>query len=171
MLGVPAVAIEFEPGPPIEEGVNDWYGTAWVDPEMGQLLRVIALTPKDHETMNQWEEHSGAGNVDEVEAEFSIITTWFSKEENGLRFPGRVVLEQSRYRARRGTEADGPLGRRLTYMDGHLVEREKSGRSLRRWVLLRVEQTYRDYQFFSVRAADEIQRFVRGTSPGPASGP
>ncbi len=54
--------------------------------------------------------------------------------KRGLRFPGRVEIVRSRFRP-----YQSPTGRKVK-------ERE----------MLRVEQTYRDYKFFGVRAKDDI---------------
>ncbi len=165
VLGIQAVKIEFEPILPIRTKLNDWYGTAWVDPELGQLLKVVAFSPEDHKTKTLWEDFRAANITDETQAEFSTITTLFTEERNGLRFPGKVTLEQVRYRRKKDPSADGNLGKTLTRLDGHLVEKEKRG-GARQFVLLHVEQTYRKYQFFSVRTADEIKSYILRTAPG-----
>ena len=165
ILGVQAVKIEFEPILPIQTKLNDWYGTAWVDPELGQLLKVVAFSPEDHKTKTMWEDFRAANITDAARAEFGTITTLFTEERNGLRFPGKVILEHARYRGQRDASADGNLGKKLTRQDVHMFETEKRG-GARKIVLLRVEQTYRKYQFFSVRTADEIKSYILRNAPG-----
>src|SRR5713101_2542471 len=46
--GREAVKVSFEPLKPYKEGLNDWYGTAWVDTSTFQLLRVEAMKVEDH---------------------------------------------------------------------------------------------------------------------------
>ena len=48
VLGRQALKVSFEPVKPYKEKLNDWTGTAWVDPETYQLLRVEAMTVEDH---------------------------------------------------------------------------------------------------------------------------
>ena len=71
-----------------------------MDPELGQLLKVVAFSPEDHKTKTMWEDFRAANITDEARAEFGTITTLFTEERNGLRFPGKVTLEQVRYRGR-----------------------------------------------------------------------
>ena len=54
-LGRPAFLIRFEPLGPIEKGVNDWFGTAWIDRETLQLLRVEAQSPEDYYQRKKFE--------------------------------------------------------------------------------------------------------------------
>lgn len=159
VLGVQAVKIEFEPILPIHAKLNDWYGTAWVDPELGQLLKVVAFSPSDYKTKKMWEDYRSADITDEARAEFGIITTLFTQERNGLRFPGKVTLEHVRYHGQRGVRV-------IKKEDDRLVEKEKSGSRARKITLLRVEQTYRKYQFFSVRTAEEIESYILRSPPG-----
>ena len=132
VLGVSAVKIEFEPLPPYRPGVNDWFGVAWVEPELGQLLKVVAYRPEDHAAKENLGAYSVAGLVDEVTVEYQTVTTLYTEERNGLRFPGQVTLDHSRYR----------LG------------------AVRKRKLLEVQQHYRKYQFFSVRTDQEIRGFI-----------
>ena len=165
ILGIQAVKIEFEPIHPIRPKLNDWYGTAWVDPELGQLLKVVAFSPQDHATKAKFDGYSSAGIVDETRAEFSTITTLFTEERNGLRFPGKVTLDQARYMRQRDHLDDGNMSRELVPQDGYLVEKKKPEPGVRKTVLLHVEQTYRNYKFFSVRTADEIKNYILREDP------
>ncbi len=138
VLGVPAVQIEFEPIPPYREKINDWFGTAWVDPEMGQLLKVVAYRPGHYHAMKKLETYGTGGSLGASEIEFQAVTTLFTEEKNGLRFPGKVIVERTLFR---------------------WAERS---RRPRKKIVLRVEQSYRKYQFFSVRTSAEIRAHIRG---------
>jgi len=162
VLGVQAVKIEFEPILPIRPKLNDWYGTAWVDPRLGQLLKVVAFTPQDHETKLMWEEYRAANITDETRATFGTITTLFTEERNGLRFPGKVTLEHARFIGQRDDRADGRQSRKMVMKDGHQVEKKKKVGGSRTVTLLRVVQTYHNYKFFSVRTEDEIENYILG---------
>ena len=143
-----AVMISFEPLPPVEAKVNDWHGVAWVDPELGQLLKVVAQEPAEREARRQLEQHREAGLVDAAEAEFETITTLFTEEKNGLRFPSKVILERARY----------------------VWEKDRKSGKTRRKVTLRVVQTYRKYRFFSVQTVDEIRGYIL-EGPDPDESP
>ena len=69
-------------------------------------------------------------------AEYETVTTLFTEEKNGLRFPGKVVLDHSSYHWDKGRASDVPPRKRTQIL---------------------VEQTYRKYQFFSVRTTEEIR--------------
>jgi hypothetical protein len=140
-LGLPAVVVAFEPVLPIEKGVNEWHGTAWIDPHTAQLLRVEALTDIDA-TIDGWYEAARSTPIGEtVRFTWSTVTTEFGILEHGLRFPSLAVIEtQTRTLAR-----DTPEKVVINY---------------------RVQQTYANYRFFSVRSEDEVLRLT-GTSPPP----
>ena len=162
VLGVPAVKIEFEPILPIRAKLNDWYGTAWVDPRLGQLLKIVAYSPQDYKTKSLWEDYRAANITDETRATFGTITTLFTEEHNGLRFPGKVTLEHARYIGQRDRNADEIRAKKRTLPDGPQVAEKKRVGGSRTMTLLRVVQTYRNYEFFSVRTADEIEDFILG---------
>ncbi|MGD8377377.1 MAG: hypothetical protein PVF68_14695 [Acidobacteriota bacterium] len=159
--GVQTTKVEFEPVPPYRDGLNDWFGVAWVDPELGQLVKVVAQRPVDYETRRKLDEVRKAELVDEVEAVFEVITTRFTEEKNGLRFPGVVEIDQSRYRWDAGTLAGRSL-RRFRWRVFREAAGEEDVRPVKRVKLLEVRQRYRDYRFFSVRTSDEIREFIRG---------
>ena len=140
VLGIPAIKIEFEPIPPYQKKINVWFGTAWVDPEMGQLLKVVAYKPDHYHTKTRLEGIQERNSADELRAEYETITTLFTEEKNGLRFPGKVVLDRSVYRWTYGGGTGDPV---------------KS-------TLYKVEQKYRNYEFFSVRAAEEVRSYIQG---------
>lgn len=166
VLGVDAVLIEFEPIPPIQPEVNDWYGVAWVDPALGQLLKVVALEPDDHQIRRKFEDTWRSNIVDEARAEYSTVTTVFTQERSGLRFPGKVTLENARYRWRKKPEKAKEVYKRE---GGRNLLKERPAGVSRKKVLMRVEQTYRDYRFFSVRTVDEVENYIlrRRTDPSP----
>jgi hypothetical protein len=133
-----AVRVEFAPIPPIESGVNDWYGTAWIDAETAQLLRVEAREPQDHERLAELERRlADAASVGYSQVVRRFVTD-YTVVEQGLRLPGRVEIRESRF------EVQGRPG----------------ALRLREHPLLQVTQTYEDHRFFSVRTAEEIRGMV-----------
>jgi hypothetical protein len=151
-LGRPALLLRFEPVAPIEKNVNDWYGTAWIDRESAQILRVEAETPDDHGQRTKFLRRLAGGPAATAGPEsnyfdFETVTTEFGFEKNGMRFPTEVTIERSRYTV---------PGRR--------------GRLFDRTIVYRVRQTYDDYRFFSVRTADEIRSILSGGAEAPGAG-
>ncbi len=135
VLGSEAVVLRFEPIPPYEFKVNDWFGTAWVDPQTAQLLKVEAYKPDEHQIKRAMEAQLAGGALLEWDYhDIERITTEFSVVKRGLRFPGRVEIVRSRYRPYQSS----------------------TGRKVKEREMLRVEQTYRDYKFFGVQAKDDI---------------
>jgi len=146
-LGRPAIRLRFEPIPPIEKDVNDWYGTAWIDRETSQILRVEARTPDDFSKQERFQAELSAGQRSmSSPAYFYIesVTTDFAAEKNGMRFPSEVLIERSRFA-----------------VPGH------RGRPFEAARVYRVRQTYVDYRFFSVRTAEEIRRILSESPVGP----
>ena len=47
-LDRPALKLRFEPIPPYREELNSWFGTAWIDRETSQLLKVEAMKPDQY---------------------------------------------------------------------------------------------------------------------------
>ena len=140
VLGRPAVRIDFEPIPPFEQGVNDWVGTAFIDREATQILRVEASPPADFLERSKFtaaleaQHDLPAGAAPQVRYfSFETIVTEFGAEKNGMRFPSEVRIDMRRYR-----------------VPGH------RGREFDSVPVYRVRQVYTDYRFFSVRTADEI---------------
>ena len=140
-LGRPAVKVGFEPIPPQRLGLNDWYGTAWVDRETAQILRIEAFGWEDHQTRMELEAQLAGSPEPRRPFYVERFETEFSVEKNGMRFPGRVTIEGSRTRARGG---------------------RGSGKYSRKRVL-EVEHLYQEYRFFGVRTAEEVQHALRGT--------
>jgi hypothetical protein len=118
---------------------NDWYGSAWVDRESYQLLRVEAQRPDDHaqeallHSALQAAKQSGRKSYHGTYPILSY-TTEFDVEKNGMRFPGRSVIEKTDFQVRGGAVLKTPV--------------------------YRVSQTYKRYRFFGVRTAEEIHTIV-----------
>jgi hypothetical protein len=143
-LGRPAFLVRFEPSGPQEKDVNDWYGTAWIDRQTLQLLRVEAQTPESFYQRKAFEKEltvASATPPKSAPAYFYIesVATDFAIEKNGMRFPSDVLIEKSRFRV---------PGRRGKPFDTTLV--------------YRVRQSYSDYRFFSVRSTEEIRSILSG---------
>jgi hypothetical protein len=149
VLGREAVGIRFDPVQPYIAKINDWFGTAWVDLETTQLLRVEAMYVDDYLRQNTIDallagdlpRHSVLGAT-ETSHHYTMqrVTTEFTFEKNGLRFPGRVVIERDRVKVR---EKNGLYSAKTTE-------------------LLRVVQKYDNYQFFNVQTASQIRGFIDG---------
>lgn len=130
----PAVVIRFEPIPPYREKVNNWYGTAWVDEETAQLLRVEAHRPDDHEELQRVESHRAGEAVSSWVYDVQYFSTEFTVEKRGMRFPGLVEMREIHYDFRRG-----------------LHDFKKQERTV-----LWVYQTYSDYRFFEVESTVDL---------------
>src|SRR4030095_7060290 len=99
-LGVKAQMIRFEPIPPYQEAINDWFGTAWVDPETFHILGVEPMKANKHEN---WEnlkrdlELFTAGDEGPAGRYYEIQTasTEFGMVKNGMRFPRRAEVVSS----------------------------------------------------------------------------
>ena len=151
-LDRPALRLRFEPIDPIEKDVNDWNGTAWIDRETSQILRVEAFTPDDFDRRVSFKAllaDDGALNRGLEPHAFFIesVITEFAVEKNGMRFPSEVRIERSRF----------------TVPGRH-------GRPFDTAPVFRVRQAYTDYRFFSVRTADEI-RSILSRAPAEAGQP
>lgn len=133
-LGRPAIGIRFEPIPPIVNKLNDWYGTAWVDPDTEQILRIEAYTPAQWLRKSSLEEfeRDAASLPRDFATSIAIerIDTEFGFERGGLRFPSRVRLRETVHR--------------LSVGQGRLKDRERTS--------LDVEQRYERYRFFATEA-------------------
>lgn len=150
-LGRPAVKIGFQPKGAIRKGLNDWVGVAWIDRETSQILKVEAWTPENWNRRARRDADLAAAATRDPAWEsdwydIEAVATEFSVIENGMRFPGRVTITRTQSKVR-GGKRDFPL-----------VEHE----------ILRVTQEYSGYEFFSVRTAEEIGRFVSGDGPLPS---
>jgi len=150
-LGVKAQMILFEPIPPYQEAINDWFGTAWVDPETFQILRVQAMKADKHEN---WEnlkrdlELATAGDEEPAGRYYEIQTTSteFGMVKNGMRFPSRAEIVSSLY----------SLSKAVPTARANLARQE------------RTVQTYKRYKFYGVRTREEIRNLLH---PGPTQHP
>ena len=143
------VPIRFDPVKPYIAKVNDWFGTAWVDLETTQLLRVEAMYVDDYLRQKTIDallagalpRHSVLGAT-ETSHHYTMqrVTTEYTFEKNGLRFPGQVVIERDRVKIR---EKHGLYSAKTTEV-------------------LRVVQEYDNYQFFNVQTASQIRGFIDG---------
>jgi len=140
VLNRPAIRVRFEAIPPYAENRNDWCGTAWVDRESWQLLQVEAVSADECGVQAQLEARLSSEDDASPLALYPIthITTEFDMEKNGMRFPGRVVLE------RKATTVDGESGKPV----------------VREIPVFRVMQTYKRYKFFGVRTHEDVVRYV-----------
>ncbi len=142
VLGRPAVRLRFEPADEAAIGSQSWFGTAWIDRETCQILKVEAQKPEHHARQMEFEaEVSLAAAYRESNSRriFLIerVTTEFTVVKNGMRFPGRVEIDLTRY----------------------VIPGEGRTQAFRTEHIYNVEQVYSDYQFFSVRTAEEIRAF------------
>jgi len=143
-LGRAALKVTFEPIPPFRRDVNEWFGTAWVDRETFQILKVEAL----HEEQRKQKEFEAelasppAERARRKRYPIERVTTEFSVEKNGMRFPGKVTIALSEFVVP-GEGGSAPFDQTLVY---------------------RIEQNYANYRFFSVRTRDEIRALVSGAS-------
>ena len=138
-LGRPAVLIAFRPTAEAPGGSPGWFGTAWIDRETSQILRVYALGAADHEEKVRFMDAVRRRDASAEEFTFTEITTDFWEEMNGLRFPGQVAIKRNRYR-----------------VTGDIVEPFET------FPELEVAQTYTDYRFLAIPSADEIRRLISG---------
>lgn len=143
-LGRPAIKVTFEPIPPFRRDVNEWFGTAWVDRETFQILKVEALQREEHGKQVELEKDlaspAGSGRVRPRHRSIERVTTEFSVEKNGMRFPGKASIVRTEFTV---PGAAAPVDESLVY---------------------RVEQSYSNYRFFHVRSRDEIRAIVSGPS-------
>jgi hypothetical protein len=144
ILGRPAVRLKFEPADQAAIGSQSWFGTAWIDRESCQILKVEAQKPEHHARRLEFEaeipraaEHreSNSRRIYLIER----VTTEFTVVKNGMRFPGRVESDLKRY----------------------VVPGEGRTQPFRTEPIYNVEQVYSDYRFFGVRTAEEIRAFGR----------
>jgi len=137
--GRPAVRLRFEPVPPIEEGINDWYGTALVDVETFQLMGAEGLTASNQQRVRYLEEMRGSleelpVDIDDRTVVVTSVATDFDVEKSGVRFPSEVRIDKTLYRVR------GAAGNRKT----------------RRIPIHEVRQIYKDYRFYDVDLRDAV---------------
>lgn len=146
--GRTALPIEFRPRKPILKGLNDWAGTAWIDRETTQILKVEAYSPADwNRLVDRDAIVANAPRRDDHEElniyDIERIVTEFGFEKNGMRFPSHVEITKTRSTVFPGAKHS----------------------SFREVTLRTVNQDYSRFQFFSVRSREEILRFVNGEAP------
>ncbi|MGH7341118.1 MAG: hypothetical protein ACREKH_11555, partial [Candidatus Rokuibacteriota bacterium] len=139
-LGRQAHVIRFEPIPPYQEDINDWFGTAWIDRESLQVLRVEAMKADQLAEKQRFERHRAAPRPEGAQDRttfysFSEIATDFTVEKNGMRFPGLVTIQRQK--------------REIKEANWYKYDRQLAGYT--------VTQRYDDYQFFGVRTVAEIR--------------
>lgn len=155
VMGREAHVIGFEPKLPIRIGANDWSGRAWVDKETLQLLRVEAVTSAEYleQSRRRAANRTVGGRDRSMNGDlygFTHAEVEFGIEKNGLRFPSRAMLTGTLVRL----EEDD-------YDSYRAAVSEFVDRGIKMNRTFRVEQTYRDYRFFSVRTAIEVERHLR----------
>jgi len=93
VAGIEAIKIRFIPIPPLIKQVNDWYGTAWVDPKTAQPLKVEVFSAPD------WVKRKMLQNGRPLLDNFELrrITSYFGERLDGLAMPSRVELRDEKY--------------------------------------------------------------------------
>jgi hypothetical protein len=144
VLDRPAVRLRFAPADEAAIGSQSWFGTAWIDRETCQILKVEAQKPEHHARQMEFEAevpHAVAYHESNSRRIFLIerVTTKFTVVKNGMRFPGRVETDLKRF----------------------VIPGDGRTQPLRTEPIYNVEQVCSDYRFFSVRTAEEIRAFGR----------
>ncbi len=142
-----AVRLRFEPADEAAIGSQSWFGTAWIDRETCQILKVEAQKPEHHARQREFEaeiRHAATHRESGTRRIFLIerVTTEFTVVKNGMRFPGRVEIDLTRY----------------------AIPGEGRAQPFRRELIYNVKQIYSAYEFFSVRTAEEIRAFGAPTN-------
>ena len=149
--GREALKVSFEPIKPYKEKLNRWVGTAWVDPDSFQLLRVEAKPVEDHAAYLQMQKdrldasHGRPIPLSRWVQLIENVSTDFSVEKNGMRFPGRTEITLTQYTV--------PFNRQLLKKDTQVVDRTM--------------QKYSSYQFFNVRTESEVRSILTDTQAFP----
>ena len=142
-----AFKLRFEPIPPYQENLNDWFGTAWIDRDTFQILRVEALRADQYEKKKEFESEIGNASTYRLWGRrknylIEETSTDFSVEKNGMRFPGAVLIVLSRY----------------------VIPGRDETQRYQESTVYRIGQTYTNYQFFTVRTREDIQGIVSGST-------
>jgi len=141
--GIPTVQVRFEPIPPYKESINDWLGTAWIDPSTHQIVRVEAMKTVDFEEQNRLEKDGqdmalpmgeGPGRSYRVER----VSTDFTVIKNGMRFPGKAKVVSTLYYLPKRPEGRNP----------EEISEDQS------------TQTYSKYRFYGVRTFEEVREIL-----------
>jgi hypothetical protein len=138
--GRATLVVRFDPLPPVREDLNDWYGTAWIDRETADLVRVEALKKPEHDEQAALEREAGApllpsGEGPAVHHPISRVTTDFSPQANGMALPRKAVIVREDHRVRPG----------------------RARNEVERTPLYTVTQTYDRYRFYGVRMRDDLR--------------
>jgi hypothetical protein len=152
---IDTIQVEFEPIPPYQNGLNDWTGTAWVDPATYQIVKVEAMKRRDIKEKEKMEKETeefltspkGEGSANKYRIEKA--STEFSVVKNGMRFPGSAEIVSTLYY--------------LPYHPNDLKPQVVTEDHAR--------QTYSHYRFYGVRTSEQIRDILRpkqeSTSPPP----
>ena len=141
--GISTIRLRFEPIPPFKESINDWYGTAWVDPSTFQIVRVEAMKTKDVEEQEHLEQDRQSVNASPGEGparsyRIEQVSTDFTVLKNGMRFPGKVKIVSTLNYLPKNRQDPGP------------IEASKAHST----------QTYTKYRFYGVRTFEEVQKIL-----------
>ncbi len=139
ILGRQALGVRIIPKPPIQEHMNDWFGTAWFDRESLQPLKFEVFKEDEFIEFSAFEA-AMRGEIPADDFTFTRVTALFDTEKNGMRFPSRIVIDRSRHQVK------GPPD-----------DREASDH-----MEFRVTQRYSNYRFFNVRTEEEVRELVFG---------
>ena len=131
-LGREAILVGFEPIPPIRREINDWVGTAWVEPASGRIVRVEAKGADDLQTLRAAEAVLPPADAPRRRFPVRSVTTEFGIERAGMLLPSEAIVEIEEYSVpgRNGQRSSS----RVTY---------------------RTVQRYDDYKFFGVTAEEK----------------
>ncbi len=145
-LGRDAYVVAFEPLLPYRPELSDWLGRVWIDKQTYQLLQVESVKSDEYlQALAQGPVEEGSRFL------FAWTRVQFDEEKNGLRFPSEASLV--------GVVVDLPAAGEAGY---RRTARRLLDRGVRMGRLFRVQQSYRDYRFFSVRTAIEVTERIRG---------
>jgi hypothetical protein len=140
-LGRPAVKVRIAALPPHVDGLNHWFGAAWVDRDTHQLLRFRGLEAGDREAKELYDKgvvQEGSpfrGRLhffDEIDVEFGV-------RSGEIRFPSRVVMVRTEF----------ATSWKASYLRTEAVRD------------LRTVQSYDNYRIFGVRSAETIERILK----------
>ena len=131
-MGREAILVGFEPIPPIRREINDWIGTAWVEPLSGRIVRVEAKGAIDLQALRAAEATLPPAWAARRRFPVRSVTTEFGIERNGMLLPSQAVVE----------------------IEEHLVP-GRNGRPSSSRVTYRTIQRYEDYKFFGVTAEEK----------------
>jgi hypothetical protein len=148
VLERPAIQVRFEPLQPFYRGVNDWFGTAWVDAETFQILRVEAWDLLEYRKQQRFERslEEASRSPKRTRSSHTVmrVVTEYEVIKNGMRFPSEVNSRNSRY----------------------VVWSKKGNSGFQDNQLYSLKQSYDNYRFFGVQMTAEIDRVLYVDSDG-----